>query len=348
MLDLRGHALEDDEKEMLQHPLVGGVILFSRNYQSPLQLQELCNKIHALQTPPLLIGVDHEGGRVQRFHESFTLLPPCACYGEEYDKDHVTGLQLAQEAGWLMASELLAVGLDFSFAPVLDLNRGISRVIGDRGFHANEDIVSSLARAFTRGMKSAGMSAVGKHFPGHGSVIPDSHHETPVDNRSYQDIAMSDMIPFERLVQSGIPALMPAHVVYEQVDHLAAGYSKIWLQKILRQELGYQGVIFSDDINMAGAGVAGTHIDRAEAALTAGCDMVLICTDQEAASSVLEQLVYEPHPASQARLMRMHGKFNDLNLEGLRSQARWQSVSEILGNIEYAPELALGDDEIRT
>ena len=348
MLDIRGYQLEEDEIEMLQHPLVGGVILFSRNYSEPAQLTELCRAIHSLQTPPLLIAVDHEGGRVQRFHQDFTTLPPCGCYGTEYDKNNESGLSIAEDGGWIMASELLAVGVDFSFAPVLDLNRGLSRVIGDRGFHEDVDIVSTLARQFMKGMKAAGMAAVGKHFPGHGSVIPDSHHETPVDSRAYEDIAMSDLVPFERLIQSGIPAIMPAHVIYDKVDQHPAGYSSLWMQKILRGELGFQGVIFSDDINMAGAGVAGEHTERAEAALGAGCDMVLICNNQAAAGTVLDQLQFEPHPASQARLMRMHGKFSVRTLDELKSEPAWQSVSARLGHIEYAPELALGDDEIRT
>lgn len=348
MLDLRGYILEDDEREMLRQPLVGGVILFSRNYQDIEQISDLCRQIHALRQPPLLIAVDHEGGRVQRFREGFSALPPCHCFGELYDGDKSRGLQLAEQAGWLMAAELLAIGVDFSFAPVLDLEKGISDVIGDRSFHRKPDIATELARRFIRGMKEAGMSAVGKHFPGHGSVKEDSHHDIPVDRRRYEDIAMSDMLPFERLINAGLPAVMPAHVIYPKIDDKPAGYSTVWLQNILRQQLAFQGAIFSDDINMVGAEVVGSYHDRALAALHAGCDMVLICNNQAAAVTLLAELDLEPQPVSQARLMRMHGQSTDRSFADLCKDGKWQSVSKAVTVLDRSPELQLGDDEINS
>lgn len=348
MLDLRGQQLEDDERELLRHPLVGGVILFSRNYLDPDQMRNLCTEIHNLRRPPLLIGVDHEGGRVQRFHEYFTALPPCRCYGEQYDSNAEKGMHLSEQGGWVMAAELLAVGVDFSFAPVLDLDKGISAVIGNRAFHRHEDIAAILAKCFMRGMKQAGMSSVGKHFPGHGSVIQDSHVETPIDERRYEDIAMSDLLPFERLIQAGLPAVMPAHVVYPKVDDKPAGYSSTWLQRVLRRQLGFQGVIFSDDISMEGAGIAGDYSNRMRAALDAGCDMVLICNNQRAAINVLDELDTKPHPASQARFMRMHGHGSEMSLTELQSSDRWKTTATMIAGLDRLPELELGDDEIKS
>lgn len=348
MLDLRGRQLEDDERELLRHPLVGGVILFSRNYSDPVQISGLCDAIHGLRNPPLLIAVDHEGGRVQRFRENFTLLPPCRCYGEQYDINPDRAMHLSECGGWLMAAELLAVGVDFSFAPVLDLDKGISSVIGNRAFHGDADTATILAQRFMRGMKLAGMAAVGKHFPGHGSVIQDSHHETPVDDRRLEDITMHDLVPFERLIQAGLPAIMPAHVVYSRIDGKTAGYSDIWLQQILRRQLGFQGVIFSDDISMEGAGIAGDYPARTRAALAAGCDMVLICNNQTAAIQVLDELDIKPYPASQARFMRMHGRSQIASLAELQAGSKWKETAETVAGLERLPELDLGDDEIKS
>ena len=348
MLDLDGLHLQEDERNLLEHPLVGGVILFSRNYDNPAQITELCTQIHALRSPPVLIAVDHEGGRVQRFHDNFTTLPPCRCFGEEYEVNQDNAMQLCETGGWLMAAELLAVGVDFSFAPVLDLDKGVSRVIGDRSFHRDEDIATVLAKRFMRGMKSAGMSAVGKHFPGHGSVAEDSHHEVPVDERRYEDIAMSDLLPFERLIGAGLPAIMPAHVIYPAVDERPAGYSEKWLQQILRGQLRFQGVIFSDDISMAAAGVVGDYTDRARAAINAGCDMVLICNNRAAVIQVLDRLDVNLHPASQARFMRMHGRGPGLSLEKLQADEKWKSAVKKVTLLDHSPELELGDDEIKS
>jgi len=348
MLDLKATLLQDEERELLKHPKVGGVILFARNYQNPEQLSELCSQIHGLRNPSLLIAVDHEGGRVQRFHEKFSRLPPCRCYGQQYDLDKQKGIQLSEQGGWLMATELLAVGVDFSFAPVLDLDKGVSQVIGDRAFHRNIDATAVLAKAFMRGMKQVGMAAVGKHFPGHGAVREDSHHEIPEDKRRYEDIEMSDLLPFERLINAGLPAIMPAHVIYSIIDDRPAGYSSKWLQQILRNHLGFQGVIFSDDINMKGAEFADDFPARASSALTAGCDMVLICNNRDAAIQVLNELDYEAHSASQARLIRMHGRDIDTSVAKLREDKKWQSTSNTITELQQAPELDLGDDEIQS
>ena len=345
MLDLNGFTLSKDEREILRHPLVGGVILFSRNYESISQLVELVNDIHTSREPRLLIAVDHEGGRIQRFREGFTKLPASELIGKSYDKDNRHGLELAEKAGWLMAIELRAVDIDFSFAPVLDVHKGISSVIGDRSFHRDPEIVSLLAKAYMQGMKRGGMSAVGKHFPGHGSVVEDSHLAVPVDKRRYEDIQLDDMIPFERMIHAGIPAIMPAHVIYPQIDNKPAGFSSIWLKNILRNQLGFQGTIFSDDISMAGAEIAGDHVGRTDSAIEAGCDMVLVCNNRDAAVNILDNFKYNPNPASQARLIRMHGK-NKLTVELMKKDPQWQKLSREIVELDITPELDLGDDAI--
>jgi beta-N-acetylhexosaminidase len=343
MCDLRGFKLEADERDMLLHPLVGGVILFTRNYESPEQIAELTRNIHELRQPHLLIAVDHEGGRVQRFRKGFSRLPACALIGECHSLQK--SQSLAQEAGWLMAAELLAVGVDLSFAPVLDVGGKISQVIGDRAFHIDPEQVSQLARAYMRGMKEAGMAAVGKHFPGHGSVPEDSHVAIPYDNRSFEDIKMRDLIPFERMIHAGLPGLMPAHVIYPEVDKNPAGFSAVWLKHLLRKQLEFQGTIFSDDLSMAGAEVIGGYPERAEAALSAGCDMVLACNNQEGAISILEQANISSNIESQSRLIRMHGHF-DKTLDELKRTKIWQQRSEAVLHLEKEPELDLGDDVI--
>jgi beta-N-acetylhexosaminidase len=348
MLDLAGPETDDEDREILRHPLVGGVVLFSRNYRDPDQLRALTAEIHALKNPPLLVAVDHEGGRVQRFHGRFTRLPACRVYGRCFDTDREAGLRLAHLGGWLMAAELLAAGVDFSFAPVLDLDRGISRVVGDRAFHSGPDEVTQLARRFARGMKEAGMAAVGKHFPGHGGVREDSHDELPVDGRSFEDIALSDLLPFERMIADGLPAIMPAHIVFAEVDRLPAGFSPTWLRGVLRGRLGFRGAVFSDDICMAGAEFAGGYAERAAAALSAGCDMVLVCNDRKAAIEVLEALRPERDPASQVRLMRMHGSPGFSDPQSLRAAEQWQGAARAIALADANPELELGDDEIHS
>jgi len=242
-----------------------------------------------------------------------------------------------------MATELRAIGVDFSFAPVLDIRAGISRVVNDRAFHKDPEIVASLGAAFVKGMQSAGMASVGKHFPGHGSVAADSHEETPIDDRELEDLRLLDIIPFERLIHRRIAALMPAHVIYPRVDKRPAGFSRIWLSGILRRELGFQGVIFSDDISMAGAAIAGSAPERARAAFEAGCDMVLVCNNPRDAAAVLESLGDFHQPPAQVRLMRMHGR-RTLARDHLTQDTRWQRASAALSALDISPELDLGDD----
>ena len=344
MLGLEGVGLTPEERELLRHPLVGGVILFARNYASVPQLCALVAAIHDVRDPKLMIAVDHEGGRVQRFRDGFTKLPACALIGKAYDGKHKRGLHLAEKAGWLMAVELRAAGIDFSFAPVLDLRKGISKVIGDRSFHRDPEIVANLARRYIHGMRRAGMEAVGKHFPGHGSVVEDSHHAVPVDRRSFEDMQLEDLLPFERLITTGLAAVMPAHVIYPAVDERPAGFSPVWLQDILRRQLNFHGTIFSDDICMAGAEVAGNFIDRAHAALLAGCDMVLVCNNRKAVIDILDNLEHSPDPAAQVRLIRMHGR-NPLTFAEMQQGHEWQNVSREIAALEIMPELNLGDDD---
>lgn len=333
MVDLRGLELQPDEREMLQHPAVGGVILFGRNFESPQQLRELAQRIHAVRQPPLLIAVDQEGGRVQRFRDGFFRLPPVGRFGEVYEKDTRKALNLACEAGWLMASEVLAVNVDLSFAPVLDLNRGVSEVIGDRAFHRDPDVVAELALAYQRGMHEAGMASVGKHFPGHGGVAVDSHQSLPEDPRVFVDLEMEDMVPFQRLARNGLNGVMVAHVLYPQVDAQPAGFSSRWLHQVLRAALGFQGVIFSDDLSMGGAEWAGDYPQRARLALAAGCDMVLVCNQPECAARVVESLSDYHDPAARLRLARMHGRsFPDP--AGLQRSTRWQRAVRLLEDCE--------------
>ncbi|MCP4701783.1 MAG: beta-N-acetylhexosaminidase [Gammaproteobacteria bacterium] len=340
MIDLNGSELSAEERSLLQHPLVGGVILFSRNYASIPQLTGLILAIHEIRRPPLLIAVDHEGGRVQRFREEFVHLPACAHFGRVYDQNPREALLLAEQAGWLMAAELRAVGVDFSFAPVLDLGRGVSQVINDRAFHQTPEIVAELARAMMIGMRKAGMAAVGKHYPGHGSVAADSHHAVPVDSRPLADIYAEDIVPFERMVRYGLAAIMPAHVVYSQVDEQTAGFSRRWLIDILRNELNFQGALLSDDLNMAGAAAAGSPLERTRQALQAGCDMVLICNDRNGVMQVLQELGEYEAPASLARLLRLHGQGRTA-WDDLHAGEAWKRAARRLSALEPEPELNL-------
>lgn len=340
MMDLIGTEITPVEREMLKHQNTGGVILFTRNFESIEQLEALTEEIHSLRNPHLLIAVDHEGGRVQRFREGFTRLPAMAAFGRLYRKDKHKAKKLAEKTGWLMASECLAVGIDFSFAPILDLGHGISGVIGDRAFDTSADIISVLAHEFMLGMKRAGMSATGKHFPGHGSVKEDSHVGHPVDHRSLADIMMDDIIPFERMINYGLAAVMPAHVVYPQIDDKAAGYSQRWLQDILRTQLKFEGVIFSDDLSMEAAAPAGGYVNRAQQALDAGCDMVLVCNHSKEAKEVLEGLGEVINPASAMRLIRMHGHVS-MNRKQLQASDEWKQTVELIKPLSDTSELEL-------
>lgn len=340
MLDLVGTSITPEEREMMLHPQTGGVILFTRNYESPEQIAALVQEIHVLRTPHLLVAVDHEGGRVQRFREGFTHIPPAAVYGKQYVVDKKQAKQLARDCGWLMAAECRAVGIDMSFAPVLDIGIGLSGVIGDRAYHSRPEIIAELANEYMQGMNKAGMQATGKHFPGHGSVKEDSHTAHPVDKRPLNDIMMEDVIPFERMINYGLAAVMPAHVVYPAVDDKPAGYSHVWLQEILRQRLNFQGVIFSDDLSMEAAGVAGDFAARADRALKAGCDMVLVCNHSEAAQQVLESLENYSNPVSQMRLIRMHGRGN-INRQELMASTQWKTVVDKIKQLGDGPNLEL-------
>ena len=342
MLDVAGMELTPAERKRLIHPLVGGVILFSRNYSDSAQLVRLTGQIHALRSPPLIIAVDHEGGRVQRFREGFTVIPPMRALGQEWDANPQHAKHLATEAAFVLAAELLAHGVDMTFAPVLDIDHGNSSVIGDRALHSDPRAVSDLARALLQGFKQAGMAGVGKHFPGHGHVRGDSHHEVPIDDRTYEQIEASDLGPFRRLIEAGLGGIMPAHVIYPQVDEQPAGFSTIWLKEVLRGRLEFGGVIFSDDLSMEGARVAGGVIERANAALAAGCDMVLLCNDPENADVLLDGLKYSMPAVSLVRLARMHGKAGTGDLVKLREDARYaRSLHAIAGMGQRDGELPL-------
>ncbi|MBE9516706.1 MAG: beta-N-acetylhexosaminidase [Proteobacteria bacterium] len=332
MLDLRGTQLQEDERDMLRHPLTGGLIFFARNFESAEQIEELAKEIHSVQGRRLLICVDHEGGRVQRFRDGFTVLPPMRNFGIIYEENKKRAKRLVETTGWLMASELNAVGIDFSFAPVLDLDYGVSEVIGNRSFHRNPDIVSDLAHSLIIGMRQGGMAATGKHFPGHGAVEADSHVDLPVDDRSLADIRMDDLVPFQRLIDYGLAAIMPAHVRYPQIDDAPAGFSKVWLQQILRNELEFQGVIFSDDLTMEGATVVGDIVDRADAAIEAGCDMVLVCNNSEEAARLLDGYRQPVDPTSTLRLTRMHGR-PAMNRKTLLADKHWQESVEVVSRL---------------
>ena len=340
MLDIQGVDLTNEELELLHHPAAGGVILFRRNFETPDQLSQLVSRIHALREPKLFVAVDQEGGRVQRFCEGFTQLPPAAWFGRLYDKNPRHALQAAQSVGWLMASELLAEGVDFSFAPVLDLGTGVSEVIGDRAFHRKPSVVAELAQSWTLGVHAAGMAVVGKHFPGHGNVSEDSHLALPVDRRRREDILMEDLLPFRRLIENGMEAVMPAHVIYAKASPDLAGFSSYWLKQVLRGELGFQGVVFSDDLSMAAAGEAGDVSARARAALEAGCDMILVCNDQKSAARVLDELKAYSDPAAQMRLIRMHGR-QKLKRKQLHLDKRWKSAVELVARYESNPTMEL-------
>ena len=343
MLGIPGPRLDADDRELLVHPATGGVILFDRNYQDPSQLAELTAEIHGLREPRLLVAVDQEGGRVQRFRSQFTRLPAPACFGALYDDDQDAAARLTRDCGWLMAAELRACGVDFSFAPALDLRTRESIVIGDRALHRDPEVVAILARAFMAGMGSAGMCAVGKHFPGHGSVEGDSHLTLPVDDRDLDTLRVADMLVFERMIHYGLPAVLAAHVVYSKVDARPAGYSRAWLTHVLRGELGFAGAVFSDDLGMAGAALDGGATAQAALALEAGCDMVLLCNDRAAAESVVEDNPHRESALRSARLARLHGR-EAKSWQALQADSRHRDVAATIGALDRAPELDLGDE----
>ncbi len=333
MLDVAGTQLTAEDRKRLLHPLVGGVILFSRNFESCTRLQQLTAEIHALRSPSLIIAVDHEGGRVQRFHDGFTRLPPMRELGLIWDRDRRHAAALAHEVGFILAAELRVHGVDLSFAPVLDVDFGNSSVIGDRAFHSRADAIAEMATALMHGLRDGGMAAVGKHFPGHGHVSADSHHEVPVDERPYADIESEDLVPFRQLIDSGMGGIMPAHVIYPRVDPAPAGFSEKWLKRILRGDLGFDGVIFSDDLSMEGASVAGNVVARGEAALKAGCDMVLVCNNPQSADELLAGLHYTMPAVSLARLARLHGRAHAADPFKLREDSRYAAALHAIAGL---------------
>ncbi len=324
MIDLPGHDLSPLDKEKINHPNTGALILFARNYDNPEQIRALIKAIRIARKGEILIAVDQEGGRVQRFQNGFTRLPPAAMYAEHPE--------LAEAAGWLMAAEVLAVDADFSFAPVLDIDCGVSSIIGNRAFSSNSEQVCQFAAAFRQGMRSAGMAATGKHFPGHGAVAADSHLALPVDSRSLEEIRNHDLKPFKYLIEQGLEGIMPAHVLYPQVDSLPAGFSVVWLQQILRGELGFDGAIFSDDLSMEGAAGVGDFVDRAQLAQQAGCDMLLVCNNPEAAELVLDKLTITTSRDREHRLKAMRGQQQWASTDLFKTE-KWQQISAQINSL---------------
>ena len=327
MLDIAGTELTQEDIQLLQAPQVGGVILFGRNIESPKQVRALTDHMRQIR-PEILIAVDQEGGRVQRLRKGFTLLPAMGHFGELYKTNPNKALDLTEQCGWLMATEVLAVGIDFSFAPVLDLN-DISDVIGDRSFATNIDDIIPLAEAFLKGMKRAGMASTGKHFPGHGSVKADSHIAAAIDSRTFEEIQQKDMQTFIQL-KTQLDALMPAHVIYDKVDPNPAGFSEFWIQQVLRKDLDFDGVLFSDDLSMQAACVAGGADLRIQAALKAGCDMGLVCNDRAAACIALDGMQQLALP-NQQRLERMRGKIPAIQVgSSIVLDETWQNVKKTI------------------
>ena len=335
MLDVAAAELTEQDRHLISSELCGGLILFSRNFESAEQILALTNEIRRYN-PDIIIAVDQEGGRVQRFVEGFSKLPPLKSLGDYFLKEPQKALKVAGELGELMALEVQSVGCDISFAPVLDLGYLTSRIIGDRAFAVDPKVIVHVAKAYIDGMKKGGMAATGKHFPGHGSVEADSHVDIPYDDRAFAEIEQQDLKPFVEL-KDDLEALMFAHIIYSQVDELPAGFSPVWLQQVLRQDIGYDGVIFSDDLSMKGAEVIGDFEQRATHALSAGCDMVLVCNDREATLAVMESLKeFKISKDSDRRLRRMKMKSTPIGLRQLKQSERWQYLSSVLEEFNKA------------
>jgi beta-N-acetylhexosaminidase len=339
MVDVAGKSLTPEDRELLRHPLVGSVILFTRNYENPEQLAALVADIRALRSAPLLVAVDHEGGRVQRFRSGFSVLPPARRIGLEFDLDAQQGLAMARSLAWLMASELRVLGVDFSFAPCVDLDYGVSEIIGDRAYHAEPEQVARLATAVVQGMRQAGMAATAKHFPGHGAVVADSHLALPVDRRELADLA-PDLVPYRRLISNDLAAVMMGHVLFPAVDKVPASFSRRWVGEVLRGEFDFRGVVFADDLTMEGATVMGGVVARAEAALDAGCDILPVCNRRASVIELIDGLKLLPGPASQMRILRMRGK-EAPDRATLLASPEYRAGREWLARCERPPELTL-------
>jgi beta-N-acetylhexosaminidase len=339
MIDLRGTTIATDEREWLESPLVGGVILFTRNFAGVEQLRELVAEIHAVRQPPLLVTVDQEGGRVQRFREPFFRLPPLRALGRLYDEDRDLALKTAGACGWLMAAELRAVGVDMSFTPCVDLDRGLAAVIGDRSLHGEAAAVAVLARRLAAGVRKAGMAITAKHFPTHAGAHSDSHTEFAVDKRELVDLD-DDLRPYRDLIANGLQAVMVAHVSFPAIDDRPASLSSWWINHYLRGELEFKGAVVSDDMSMIGAAVVGPVETRVRLALEAGCDLVLLCNAPEKVPPVLESLQGYVNPAAQLRLTRLHGR-GDLTWNAVHGSAEWQKASALVASLRARPTLEL-------
>jgi len=339
VVDVLGIALTDEDVARIRHPAAGAVILFKRNYESPEQLAALTADIERQREPALPVCVDHEGGRVQRFRQGFSALPPLRRIGHTWDLDAKQGLTLARSMGWLMAAELRAHGVDLSFAPCVDIDYGVSEVIGDRAFHSKPAAVAELALAYMAGMKDAGMAATAKHFPGHGAVIADSHKSLPVDRRGWHELG-DDLLPYRRLIANGLPGVMVAHVLFPAVAPEPASLSRRWVQNALREELRFEGAVFTDDLSMGGAAEYGDIVARANAALDAGCDVLPVCNDRASVARLLDGLQCEVQPSSHLRLVRMRGKAAP-ERDALYAGDAWRASQELLASSSAAPKLNL-------
>lgn len=322
IFDIAGLTLTEEDEELIRHPLIGGIIFFSRNYENPAQMLDLVDSIRAIRSE-FLLCVDQEGGRVQRFKKGVSDLPSLRTLGKKVDEGKLLEAEkLSYRLGCLMALEMRALGLDLSFAPVLDLDHGVSAVIGDRAFHHDSTIVATLAMAYMKGMQEAGMQAVGKHFPGHGAVVLDSHYALPTDERELAFIE-EDLYPFRALIQQGMGSIMPAHIIFPKVDNVPVGFSKRWLQTILREQCGFQGTIVSDDLSMGGAAIIGDYPERARVALEAGCDFLLICNQREEVKNVLENLKFKDSSFSLRNRLNLLAKGKVPHWEHLKQTKGW-------------------------
>lgn len=343
MADIAAFRLTEEEKQRLLDPAVGGVILFRRNFQNIVQLKELTAEIKALRTPELIIAVDHEGGRVQRFIEGFTRLPAMNVLGQIWDKDGASAAETAaRQIGWVLATELSACGIDLSFTPVLDLDWGNCPVIGNRSFHRNPEAVTRLALALQKGLEKGGMKSCGKHFPGHGFVEGDSHLVLPEDGRSLDELETADLIPFRGMSREGMAAVMPAHVVYPQVDAKPAGFSEIWLKQILRRDIGFKGVIFSDDLTMEGACGAGGIKERARLSFEAGCDIILVCNRPDLVDELRDGFTIPDNPDLAGRWQYMKNSLGHEAAQAVMQTADFQAAQAFVAGLASPQDTAGG------